>query len=395
MVTIAGSTKLWAFEMAEQLESHGMLDKLFTSYAYSKNTLARRFIRRVDKENIPNAKIETNLFLAFPIGAFRRKAFLWNMLFDKWVALKLRKSNSKIFIGWSGMCLNSIRAAKKRGMITIVERGSSHIQFQNSLLSQEYKNYGIRFRIHPDVIRKEMKEYEEADYISVPSLFVKRTFLEKGIPERKLFLNPYGVKADFTDAGIQAEAKPPGIFKILYLGSLSYRKGLPYLFEALNLLSIPLNQYEVCFIGKIEKGFDKYCKSYRKQNWEFLGHIDHNELPRYLRDSDISVVPSIEDGFGMVIPQLMANSVPVITTTNTGGSDLIRDGENGFVVPVRDPRAIAQRIEFLYGDPEKLELMKKQALMTVLEGNTWKDYGNRYMAFLKILLKRGEVRYEE
>jgi glycosyltransferase involved in cell wall biosynthesis len=87
-----------------------------------------------------------------------------------------------------------------------------------------------------------------------------------------------------------------------------------------------------------------------------------------------------------VIPQIMACRVPVITTTNAGGSDLIRDGENGFVVPIRDSRLIAQRIELLYDNPQKLEIMKMQAMETVLKGYTWADYGDRYCAFLKKLV---------
>src|SRR5665213_2632643 len=159
MVTIAGSTKLWAFQLAEQMEKHGLLDELITSYAYSKNTFARRFIRRIDKENIPVSKIKTNLLLALPIGAFRNKSYWWNILFDRWVAWKLRKSQSKIFIGWIGMSLHSIRAAKKRGMITIVERGSSHILTQNNILHEEYKRFNKSFSINASLIKREIKEY--------------------------------------------------------------------------------------------------------------------------------------------------------------------------------------------------------------------------------------------
>jgi glycosyltransferase involved in cell wall biosynthesis len=386
MVTISCGAKLHAFSLAEQLAYHSMLDGFYTTYASQKNTIMQRFVRRKDKENIEIGKIHTKQLLAIPVKFWQAKVHIWNNLFDKWVAKRIKESKSKIFIGWSGMSLQSIRVAKAAGMITIVERGSSHIQFQNRILTQEYGRYGIDFYTHPDVINTELKEYEEADYISVPSLFVKRTFLEKGIRESKIFLNPYGANTDFTDSRIQQEEKPGKLFKILYLGALSVRKGLPYLFEALNSINIPLDLYEVTFIGKIDREFNSYCKSYRKDNWNFLGHIDHNDLPEYIRSADVGVIPSIEDGFGLVIPQIMACRVPVITTTNAGGSDLIRDGENGFVVPIRDSRLIAQRIELLYDNPQKLEIMKMQAMETVLKGYTWADYGDRYCAFLKKLV---------
>ena len=74
MVTISASTKLWAFAMAEQFEKHGMLDELITTFAYSKNTFARHFIKRKDKEEIPVDKIETNLLLALPGSGAARTA---------------------------------------------------------------------------------------------------------------------------------------------------------------------------------------------------------------------------------------------------------------------------------------------------------------------------------
>ena len=369
------------------MEKEGLLGRFYTSYASMKNTFLKRIVKRDDQELIPVEKISTNTVLAFPIKLWQSKIHIWNDLFDRWVAGEIKNKKGRVFIGWSGMSLHSIRVAKKAGMITILERGSSHIQFQNNILTKEYARYGLRFYTHPDVINKELKEYEAADYISVPSLFVKRTFLEKGIPEKKIFLNSYGVNVGFTNVGMQPEEKAGKVFKILYLGAISYRKGLTYLFEALNLLNIPLDEYEVSFIGTIENGFNSYCTAYRKDNWNFLGHIDHYDLPAYIRSADVGVIPSIEDGFGMVIPQIMASCVPMITTTNTGGSDMIRNGINGFVVPIRDPRAIAQKIELLYQDPEKLTQMKNHALETVLNGYTWADYGSRYTAFLNSLDK--------
>ncbi len=387
MVTVSCGAKLHAFSLAEQLDANHILDDFYTTYASQKNTIMQKFVRRQDKEIIQVSKIHTYQSMAIPVKLWQSRVHIWNHLFDNWVAKRIRNSKSKVFIGWSGMSLQSIRAAKLAGMITIVERGSSHIQFQNKILTQEYARYGLHFYTHPDVIKTELKEYEEADYISVPSLFVKRTFLEKGIPENKIFLNPYGVKIDFSNVGVQDQNNSDKVFKILYLGALSYRKGLIYLFEALNLLNIPLDQFEISFIGKIDKGFENYCKSYRKDNWNFLGHIDHYDLPNHIRSADVGIIPSIEDGFGLVIPQIMACRIPVITTTNTGGNDLIKDGENGFVVPIRNTRAIAQKIDFLYHDREKLEQMKIKALETVLKGYTWTDYGNRYTEFIKSIIR--------
>ncbi len=381
MVTIAGSTKLWAFNLAEELEKHGLLDKLLTTYSYSKNTFARNFIRRVDKENIPLSKIDTNILLALPIGTLRKKSFLWNIIFDRWVAWKLKKSDSKIFIGWSGMCLYSIRAAKKKGMFTIVERGSSHIVIQNKILKEEYKRYGIRFSINHLLIQREIKEYEEADYIAVPSFFVRDSFITQGIPMEKLFLNSYGANEYFRASVNKKETGDK--FRIVYLGTLSVRKGLIYFFEALKLLDIPEKSFEVLFVGKVDPEIEKILNSHRVRNWKVMGHVDHYKLPEILGTCDVGVQPSVEEGLSMVIPQMMACGVPVIVTPNTGGENIIEDGRNGFIVPVRNSDAIRDKLMWLYQHPAQHQVMKEQAAASILDRFTWRAYGSRYAEFIQ------------
>lgn len=383
MVTIAGSTKLWAFQLAEQMEKHGLLDELITSFAYSKNTFARRFIRRIDKENIPVSKIKTNLLLALPIGIFRNKSYWWNILFDRWVAWKLRKSQSKIFIGWSGMSLHSIRAAKKRGMITIVERGSSHILTQNNILHEEYKRFNKNFSINASLIKRELREYEEADYIAVPSYFVRDSFIEHGVSADKLFLNSFGASSYFKSP--RTPKDPNDKFRIVYLGTLSIRKGLIYFFEGLRKLQIPKEAFEVLLIGRVDREVEEIVSRYRDDNWRVVGHVDHYQLPEMLRTCDVGVQPSLEEGLSMVIPQMMACGVPVIITPNTGGQNIIQDGVDGFVVPIRNADAIREKIEWLFYHRDELDVAKQKASSSILDHFTWDAYGDRYRDFVRKL----------
>ena len=280
------------------------------------------------------------------------------------------------------MSLNAIRAAKNKGMKTIVERGSSHILNQDKVLKEEYKRFGIDFSINKAVIEKELKEYEEADFISVPSFYVKKSFLDYGIKEDKIVMNPYGVGSFFKPAD-NLQQKPGKKFTIVYVGSLSIRKGLIYLFQALNMLDLPENCYEVWFIGKVDNLLEDAIRKYKRTNWKFFGHINFYELQQYLVQCDVAVHPSLEEGLSMVIPQLMSCGVPVIITPNTGGENIIKDGENGFVVPVRSPESIANKITYLYNQPEELERLKKVVVQSVNNGFIWNDYGDRYAAFLQ------------
>ena len=382
MAIISCSSKLWGFTLAEQLEKHGLFDGLYTTYAYNKNTFLRRFVKRVDKEEIPLSKIHTNPLLALPMKLFPGKVHVWNNYFDKWVAGQVRHTESRVYIGWSGMSLAAIRAAKKRKMITVLERGSTHIVEQNRILQEEYGKFGVDFSVHPDVIIKELKEYEETDYIMVPSDFVMKTFLEKGFPEKKIITNPFGA-ADFFAPGAVIAGAPKKKFTILYLGTLSIRKGLGYLFKALNMLSLSPDDYEVWFIGSIEDALKPQIEQHKKENWKFWGHINHYDLPGYLAQCDVGVQVSLEEGLSMVIPQMMASGIPVIITPNTGGENILRNEESGYVVPVRDPEAIVEKIQLLFNNGKKLGEMKAAARAAVSSGYTWNDYGNRYAAFLK------------
>jgi glycosyltransferase involved in cell wall biosynthesis len=363
------------------LDRHGLFDGLYTTYAYTKNTFLRRFVKRVDKEAIPVAKIHTNPLLAVPMKLSPAKVHTWNNYFDKWVAGQVLKSNSRVFVGWSGMSLHALRAAKKKGMMTVLERGSTHIVQQNAVLQEEYRRFGIDFSVHPDVITKELQEYDEADYIMVPSDFVKKTFIEKGFPGRKVIVNPFGAAHFFAPAAEGTPGKKK--FIILYLGTLSIRKGLSYLFEALNRLTIPAVDFEAWFIGSVEDALKPEIEKYKRENWKFFGHINHYDLPSYLSQCDVGVQVSLEEGLSMVIPQMMSSGLPVIITPNTGGENIVRNEISGFVVPVRNIQAIVEKLELLYNDRGKLGNMKEAARKDVSNGFTWNDYGDRYTAFLK------------
>lgn len=379
MVTITCSGKFHAFALAEQLQRHDMLTALHTSYAYQKNNWFRRLAGRIDKEAIPVQKIHTAIPLAFPMKMFPRNAYLWNNWFDRLTASRLGNKSGKVLIGWSGMSLHTIKKAKKLGMITVLERGSSHIEYQNEILKEEYARYDRPFSIDQRVIEKELKEYEAADYIAVPSKFVYNSFAGRIGNTGKLVLNNYGA----GKMAITPEPVLPAKFRILYLGTLCIRKGAEYLFRALNQLSIPEQEYDVQFIGAIDPEVKQLIEKYRRSNWQFTGHINHYDLPQHLALCSIGIQPSLEEGLSMVIPQMLSAGIPVIGSTNSGGEDVIKEGQNGFVVPVRSPEAIAEKINWFFNHPGELSSMRKVAAQGIRQGLSWNDYGDRYAAFLQ------------
>jgi len=381
MINISCPTKFWAFSQAEQFHRYNLLNGLFTSFAAQKNILIRPFVKRVDKENIPSSLIHTYLPYAYKAKLNLKEDFLLNDEFDRWVAARLRKNkNYSIFIGWAGISIHSILQAKADGKVTILERGSSHIQYQDRVLKEEFRKFNLPFNIDPRVIEKELKEYEAVDYISIPSLFVKRSFIEMGVPERKLFITNYGSPATFRPSDTPKSKRP---FRILYFGSMSVRKGIGYLFQALQALSI---EYEAWFLGSADAVIQNLLKQYNNPKWKVMGHIEQSQLPSYISQCDIFVLPSIEDGFGMVVPQAIACGVPVITTVNTGAADIIEEGKTGFVVPIRNAEAIKEKIELLAKNDSILNLLKVNC-RNKASYVSWDDYGDRYANFIKSITK--------
>ena len=384
MIVVSCSGRFHAFALAEQLEKHQMLQAFYTSYAYQKNKAMRRFAKRVDKEAIPVGKLHTAIEVAVMMR-MGRSAHSCNAYFDKWVARKIKSNqeNYRAFIGWSGMSLHALRQAKQDGKLVVLERGSSHILYQNEVLKEEYKRFGIDFSIDPRTIEKELQEYEEADYIAIPSIFVKNSFLEYGIDPAKLVQNPYGSSSHFKKTA-PVEAAP--VFRILYMGSLLIRKGLVYLFEALDILRKKGVKFEAWFIGKVDEELKATVEQYNRPEYQFFGHINFYDLPRYINACDVAVQPSLEEGLSMVVPQLIACGVPVVASTNSGGEDVIEEGETGYVVPIKNPQAIAEKLQHLYENPDLLAQMKRQAANSPKTEFSWDSYGQRYAGFLKTAL---------
>jgi glycosyltransferase involved in cell wall biosynthesis len=383
MVRISCFAKLHSFNLAEQLDRFNILSLFYTSYSYQKNIYLRKFTNRIDKENISVDLIKTIL----PVAIFR-KVTGWvhssNELFDLWVESQIKYDNNfSVFIGWSGMSLHSLRHAKKRGKTVIVERGSTHICYQNQILHDEYSKWGINYNINPKVIEKELNEYEEADFISIPSTFVKNTFLEYGISESKLIVNPYG-SSNIFHSNILNSRKDK--FKIIYLGVVSIQKGFKYFLDSIKYLRIPVNMFEVLVIGAISNEMREYIAANAHTNIKYLGHINHYELPRYISDSDVAVQPSLQEGMSMVVLQLLSSGIPVIATVNTGASDIIVDGYNGYLVPIRSAELISEKLEILFNDNTFLNNMKFNAALSIKTGFTWDDYGKRYNSFISNII---------
>ena len=112
-----------------------------------------------------------------------------------------------------------------------------------------------------------------------------------------------------------------------------------------------------------------------------LGQTPREALLREMSEADVFVFPSLFEGFALVILEAMAAGLPVITTPNTAGPDLIEDGKEGLIVPAGDVKALQTAMESLLNDPERAQAMGRAAHEKAKE-YTWERYGERWEEML-------------
>jgi glycosyltransferase involved in cell wall biosynthesis len=383
-IDISVASRFHAFDLARELSRHGMLRHLHTGYpAFTgpRFGVSRQYIRSVWTGEPLNRALSA-LHRRGWVDV-RKDAFV-SERHDRIVASRLR-AGADVFVGWSSQCRLSLAKARDLNMKTIVERGSTHIEWQRDQLREEMRLAGLPVDLpSARTIDQELAEYDAADFIAVPSSFAAATFVEKGVPGSKLFVNPYGV-----DLGrfCRSEDPPPqrrndGI-DVLHVGRVSIRKGVHYLADAVSRV----HGARLTLVGAPEEGIDRLL---RRPSISVVGAVAGHKLPGWYREADVFCLLSVEEGLALVIVQAMAMGLPVIATPNTGAEELIEHGVNGFIVPARDPAAAAERIQQLADDDALRRRMGESARARVTERFNWTHYGNRARAhYMRIMNQTG------
>jgi len=368
-IVVSTPGRFHMFNLARQMARRGWLARLLTAYPKWKvEKDLRAYVATCPSGLMLSAMRRVSRFSKLRRCLDR----LTIQVYDDWAARHLPPCD--IVVALSGRGLYTFRKASKEGVLTVCDRGSTHILFQDEILAEEHSRWGIPYRhIDPAGIQKELQEYTEADLIVVPSTFVLRTFVQHGVPEAKLARIPYGVDLSL----FHPVPKVDDIFRVIYVGAMSLRKGVPYLLEALATLQLP--KFELCLIGGLTDEIKPFFKKYEGR-FRYFGVIPRTKLYQYYSQGSVFVFASINDGFGLVQAQAMACGLPVIATTNTGAEDLFTDGVEGFIVPIRDPEAIREKVMYLYKHPEVREEMAQAALQRVKSMGGWNEYGKKAAA---------------
>lgn len=347
--------KYHMLRLAEGLVRNNNLDTIYSPYP--KNMILSSY--NIPKHNLKSLHIIGAL--RYLLTKIEKKSLDEKVvfMFDALVSRILPKaSNNGIFHGLNVSCKSSLERAKKLGYCTFVERSCPHEDFEYELLKDEYRRLqsgDLRWSSREAGVRM-VEEYKLADYIVVPSSYSQRSFLERGFNPKKILVVPLTAEKVVKIANHQS--RPTGKFKVLCVGGNFYRKGIYYLLKAWEALQ--LEDAELVIKGYLPEEFSNLSKI---KNVTFIStRISDEEIIRLYQTSHVFVLPSIDDGFGMVVAEAMSTALPVIITENVGIADSIENGKEGFVVPIRDIEAIKDKIKFFYDHPEKIMEMGQAAL---------------------------------
>jgi len=335
-------------------------------------------LRDVRIKNSLAAEIIERLLIYLPFISQNLRFEIENILMDLNTTRMLDNSYDVLHVV-QGSGVFSVSKAKRLDINVVVERRDNCYLFNQKTLSGPYKRMGESYTSPIPSKKRAMSELSTADLIIVPSELSKKTYVENGIEERKI--NVLNLATDTNFFKPQDQKRTENI-KILSVGTINITKGIHILNEATKYLSDL--QYEILLTGK-QTSFSK--KHINSEKIKFLGHLNKSELPRIFNSSDIFVHPSLSDSWAFVVIEAMACGLPVIVTENTGAKDAVIDNANGYIIPIENPKILAEKLRQLIQDEVLRKSMGIKSRESALQFS-YSKYSQKVKELYKILDNR-------
>ncbi|MEO8377301.1 MAG: glycosyltransferase family 4 protein [Candidatus Sumerlaeota bacterium] len=265
----------------------------------------------------------------------------------------------------------SFREAKRRGLTCIYDLPIMHYKMSRRIMQDEVAQYpefrdGLQAVSEPEwKIERKEQEITLADHIVVASSITLSSLSAIGVPMDKISVVPYGGPVDY----FHPVKREDDTFRVAFVGLVGPRKGVHYLLQAWRELN--LTDSELMLVGALQ-----FPDKWFAENLGAATHtpsVPHAQLNHYYGKASVFVFPSLVEGFAMVLLEAMACGIPIITTANTAGPDIITEGVEGFIVPLRDTEALKEKIQWCHDHPEELREMGAAARRKA-EEFSWKRY---------------------
>jgi alpha-maltose-1-phosphate synthase len=381
---------------ARALNEAGLLSEFWTSVCWNEQNFLNRVLPRsvsrelgrrdfseigrdqlhchpwVELGRLAARQLKVSRLLRHEVGWFSVDAVYRSLDFR--VAARVRTTaNARGVYAYEDGASATFRAARQRGMKTIYELPIGYWRCYQALMLEEaylQPEWAVTLQGRDDSDEKLRRKDEElalATDIVVPSEFVRSTLRKAGCLEAQVTVVPYGAPLAEPRARRETNTRNDTL-KVIFVGGLSQRKGLSYLLQAVARLG---SKVELTLVGRRVAECPTLDAALRVHRW--IPSLPHAAVLEEISRHDVMVFPSLFEGFSLVLLEAMSQGVPVITTPNTGGPHFVSEGEDGFIVPIRDVEAIVERLELLLFDRDRLRAMG-QAAMRKAAQHSWKQY---------------------
>lgn len=300
--------------------------------------------------------------------------------FDRQAARRLNIVRPEIVVCYENAALETFRAARQRGIVTVLDAASFHHCWQD-----RFYKFLERPEVHNRIILRKDAEIELADRILTVSELARQSYVESVCEKKQIAAMPIGANtAQFTPC--RKQARPDVPLRFVCLSGASAIKGWDVLQSSFKQFNRKRAEVQLTvfgchrnFIGKDLAGTVS-CRE----------RASHEELARQLPSFDVLILPSRFDSFGMVVAEAMACGLPVIVSENVGAREMVIPYANGLVVPVADAGALARAIKWFLENRQRLPEMSKAARRKAEEYD-WTHYRRRVVDFFCGLQKRGTL----
>jgi glycosyltransferase involved in cell wall biosynthesis len=368
-ITYTSTNIAWHFRYALELHRLGQLHAFVTGASrFSPRGAGHEFGSKLVRRDVAQNLYLASLKARLPAGVSHALNRWSNAAIDCAAYQYAKESEVFLFYRTTGVATTRRLHREKSKTFCVMEEVNSHVDCCHELMKQEYEKLGIgsyadRFADHG----ARLLAYEEADAIVCPSSFVKRSFLERGFPEHKLLTVNFGFTFPET-AAADPEQRDGDVFRLLYVGQINFRKGLRYALDAFGKLKHPKKEFLVVGPTTAITGLENITIP---EGVRFAGILKGPELEAAYASATAFVLPTVEEGLALVQGEAMAAGLPLITTTRSGGDDIMQDGVEGFIVPPADAGALLEAFQKLADSPELSQRMGEAAMARAKQLGGW------------------------
>jgi glycosyltransferase involved in cell wall biosynthesis len=382
----------------------GMLGEFWTTVSWNSNSLTNRALaprlrEMLQRRSFPESLRSRTHIVPFremvrlfggaigvrskhETGWFSADAVLWEL--DRKVADRLRKiDNCDAVYAYEDAAFESFEAARDRGFKRFYDLPIAYWETTQSLLREEAERYPDweptlgGTRDSDEKLSRKTRELNLAQLVICPSRFVLESLPAAARAQKECIIAPFG--SPIVDLNKNPKRNPRRL-RVLFAGALTQRKGLADVFEAMKLVGS--NSVELVVMGSLLRPIGWYRDQFADFTYETPR--PHGEVLRLMQSCDVFVLPSIVEGRALVQQEAMACGLPVIATKNAGADDAIVNGETGFLVPIRSPGALAEKINWCAANRSIVDGMGIAARKRASEF-TWRAYGESIVAAVSAL----------